>query len=81
MLPGSLRAYLRRRKLVRLRADRLIATHGEKSWSVARARAHAINPFEDQARADLAWQVVGIVEQRLGIYWQPDTATRWLESC
>ena len=80
MLPGPMKAYLRRRKLVRLRADRLIATYGDKSWSVARAHAHAIDPFEDRARADLAWQVVGIVERRLRISWQPDTATRWLES-
>ena len=80
MLPGPIKAYLRRRKLVRLRADRLIATHGERSWFVARARAHAIDPFEDRDRSDLAWQVVGIVERRLRISWQPDTATRWLES-
>ena len=80
MLPDPVRAYRRRRKLVRLRADRLIATHREKSWSVARARAHAINSFEDQDGADLAWQVVGSIERRLRISWQPDTATRWLEN-
>ena len=72
MLPRLFTAFFRRRALVRRRADRLIALHGEESWFVTRSRALAMVPNSD--RSVFAWHVVTRIESRLRIDRHPDTA-------
>lgn len=77
MMYRLIRSVLEARAGVRKEADDLIAAYGDRSWSVARARA--FEALDDQGRCDRAWNVVYRIERRLRIYRQPDTATRYLE--
>lgn len=77
MMLRCLKSQIRNRALIRRRADRLMAAHGEEAWTVARAQAFAA--LGRPERSDLAWHVVARIERRMKIDWQPDTATRYLE--
>ena len=77
MLPRLFTSFFRRRALVQRRADRLLALHGEESWSVARSRARSMTPNSD--RSVFAWDVVTRIETQLKINQHPDTATRYHE--
>lgn len=74
MLLRSLKNSRRRRTLVRRRADRIIAVHGERSWSVARSRAFAAVNVRFTAR--LAEDVAEQVRRQLGLKCGSDTALR-----
>ena len=86
------RSLLARRAALRLEAAALIETHGTGAWEMARVRARrAMRGTQglggvgtdgpgDRTQIEDAWRVVHLVEKRLGIRHQPDTATRWLES-
>ena len=63
----------------RTEAAKLITRYGDGAVREARLLAEVamrkgVEPGED------AWRVVGLVERRLGVYRQADTATRWLET-
>lgn len=76
MLLRLITSFFRRRALVRRQADKLMASLGENSWSVARSRAQAMPP--NSHRSALAWGVVRRIGKQLKIDWHPDTATRYL---
>ena len=63
----------------RTEAARLIAQHGDGAVHEARRRA-AIATRRGVTPGEEAWRVVGLVERRLGVDRQADTATRWLET-
>lgn len=68
-----LRAYLRRRRLVRLRAARLVARHGDLAPAVARETAIAASRTSREA---LTWHIVDQTERQLGVRWEPSSLRR-----
>src|SRR5436309_766992 len=71
-----LRKRRERREKVKTTAEVLIAAHGSNAWAVAYGMARDFSTSEEdrqQARA-----VRDEIGRRLGIKWQPDTATRFL---
>ncbi|WP_146259505.1 hypothetical protein [Palleronia aestuarii] len=78
MLLAVFRPWFERCARLCANVDRLIAEHGRIAAGVARRKAFAVMRQKGD-RADDEWSVVQLVKRRLGIYRQPDTATRWLE--
>jgi hypothetical protein len=57
----------------KLRAEILLNVHGKNAANIARSKA-----IDSQQKID--WQVLRLVEKRLGIVRKVDTATRYLEA-
>lgn len=68
-----IRTYLRRHRLARRLALRLIARHGAEAHALARSRAIAAYDTPGEA---FAWRVVAQVERALGVRWQPSELRR-----
>lgn len=72
--------YFRERRRVRQDAIALLmAMPGKEAWLEARARGKDFDGRSDDERMHW-WRVAGRLDRMLEINWQPDTATRWLES-
>lgn len=73
----AIRSYLSYQASVRAEAQMLIDLYGEESPTISRDRAFAA--MRDSTDSGRAWHVDAIVERRLRVRRQPDTATRYLE--
>lgn len=73
---GFLRARRRERDDAR---ELLLAMPGKEAWLEARRRARLFDELTDAERGHWS-RVSHRLDRILGINWQPDTATRWLES-
>lgn len=68
-----------RRRERRDAIDLLLAMPGKEAWREARRRARLFDELNDHERAH--WSRVSYrLDRILDINWQPDTATRYLES-
>lgn len=75
---GIIRRAVERRRDLRYEAMALIEAHGQKAWVIARSNASDMRLTEDER---YRWmRIKGLVERELGISWQADTATRYLEA-
>ena len=73
----AIRSHLAYRAAVRAEAQMLIDLYGGESWQISRERAFLA--MREGTDPDRAWHVNGVIERRLKIDHQPDTATRYLE--
>ena len=73
----AIRSFLSYRASVRAEAAALIARYGDESATISRDQAFAA--MRGGTDPDRAWHVNAIIERRLGIHRQADTATRYLD--